>query len=293
MQQLESRLDKNVKRVTRCPVFAHIWLLLTVFNLCQHARADVELKPTLIIGSSSSNAPIVELLAREFEAHNKGAIIKVISSIEAKGSLSGLETDRIQLVMIPSDLVPPTLRSHQKAIPYARSCLVFAVNEGVDTHITSVTDEEVAQIISGVRTTWPDTKPINVIFRPPGDSGADFILSRRPKLSTAFKAAWNGNFWRSEFQEKRSASMLSEIKGSFGWADQSFLNATKARVRILAFDGIKPNAEAAKMGSYRLVREYSMVHKFPSSDEVNAFVSFVKSKDGGTILRTHEAAAIN
>jgi phosphate transport system substrate-binding protein len=257
-----------------------------------YSANDKAERPTLIIGGSGIDAPVVEALARAFEKKHKNSRIKIISSVESKGAIQGLEDDRIHIAMIPAESAPAGKSGDFATVKYAKSCLVFAVHPSVDKSVTSVSASDIAQIFAGIKTTWPDGKTINVIFRPQGESSSSLLASKFPELKLAFEKAWDRDFWRTEFLEKKNILLLEKINYGFGWANQSYLAASHSGVRFLDFNGVKPSAKTAESGEYPIVQEFSFVFKIPSSDEVESFVSFVKSSAGAEVLRAYEAIPV-
>jgi ABC-type phosphate transport system substrate-binding protein len=266
--------------------------LLILAGFALNSKPAFASSKDLVIGGSGIDAPVVEALARAYEKKVKRLNIKIISSVESKGGLAGLNDDRIQIAMVARKLAPAEKSADMEIVPYAKTCLVFAVSPTVISTVTNVTSEDLVHIFDGSKKLWPDQKPINVIFRPRGESSSALLISKIPQLAPIFEMGWIKDIWRAEFLEKLNVELLEKIIFSFGWANQSYLAASHTNVRILSFNGVPPNAATATSGAYSLVQELSFVYKTPASDEIENFIAFVKSNAGAEILRGYEAIPI-
>ena len=64
---------------------------------------------------------------------------------------------------------------------------------------------------------------------------------------------------------------------------------SKGKLKALAYDGVAPTVANVEAGTYPFTREAYLVTLAQPSAKVRAFLDFVKSAEGGTVLKANDA----
>jgi phosphate transport system substrate-binding protein len=66
-------------------------------------------------------------------------------------------------------------------------------------------------------------------------------------------------------------------------------NQSVAQIKALSLDGVAPSDANVTAGTYRFVREVFLVAKAEGSPAALSFIAFVKSADGGRVIKDNGA----
>lgn len=78
---------------------------------------------------------------------------------------------------------------------------------------------------------------------------------------------------------------LEQLPGSFGATTLAQMITERRAVDVLALNDVMPSVQTLTDGSYPHAATFYFVKKAHASPTVDAFISFVLSKDGAAILR--------
>ena len=89
------------------------------------------------------------------------------------------------------------------------------------------------------------------------------------------------------------ARALSATPGAFGVTSATVVEQSKGQLRMLALGGVMPDEANVAASRYRLTRDAFLITRKDVTPVVNAFMGFIQSADGATIIRANGAIAIS
>ncbi len=164
-------------------------------------------------------------------------------------------------------------------IPIGREAFVFIVNR--NNPVDGLTSEEVRSIYAGEHNNWKDfggkNKPIAALQRNTG-SGSQ----------TAFL-----NFMgETEAVKDYDTFLGSAIGFSFRFYVEGLVR--DGGVKMLALDGVYPNTENIKNGTYPIINDiYAVIRKDDPNPNVRAFVDWMLSEEGQAIVEGSGYVGVN
>lgn len=265
----------------RAPLLFSLALTLA----CARSARAKSPEPELILGGSGSSVPLTLKLLEAYLAVRPAARLKILASIGSTGGIKAAHKGKVAVGLASRPLRPMEKTWGLTVVPYASAPLVFAVHPSVP--VDGVTLESLYALYEGRQRRWPGGGAVLVVMREEGDSGAELLMERYPRFKEIFPRAWQSGIWRVEYREDDAAAAIERFKGAVGWSDAGLVKLQGRNVKILSVDGVEPSAANVLSGRYTLKRELSFVHSEGVSDEVRAFLDFVKSPEGAAVIRRH------
>ena len=141
------------------------------------------------------------------------------------------------------------------------------------------------KIYSGSLKQWPDGSIIRLIIRQPGDDNTKQIKALSSELKKAVEIAEKryGLLFASTDQE--TVNKIEQTPGSFGVTSLALLLSEKRDIHALTLDGVEPTIQSIASGKYPIVKRFYFILPLLRSAEVEAFLQFVSSDNGATILK--------
>jgi phosphate transport system substrate-binding protein len=262
------------------------WLiLLLVFSL---AGADSEAREVMVVVSGSSTVmPLAELAAEDFNLIQDNYTVNVKSGGSGVGIVDMAE-GRSDIAMSSREIKPeerqryetPAVRFIEQPIGYDAICLVVSPDI-YDSGVTSLTRDEVRRIYAGSITNWMELGGPNMEI---------FAIGRRPGSGT--RDAFNEIIMGSQEAETPGVSYdsgeSSEVKfgtqkshNAIGYMGYSFVMTGDARV--ISLDGVYPNIDNIKSGTYPLARKLYFITLGQPSPGAKAYIDYVLSPAGQQI----------
>lgn len=258
-------------------------LCMMVVLLDINSFAQTEEPPAYILAGSGTNVYITEVLAKAFMANNPLVKIKVLPSVGSTGGIRAAHKGKINIGLAGRHLREIEKTWNLKVVPYARTLLVFGVNQSVQED--NISSDELKNIYEGTMNKWKDKSSIIVLMREEGDNGAEVLMKHFNWAEEVFKRAWNSGVWRIEYKDEDCNNSIKRIKGSIGWTDLGIIMLKRYSIKILKLNGVEPTFENLTAGRYPLFKELSFVYSGQIEEPLQKFISFVKSRQGAEILR--------
>ena len=233
---------------------------------------------TLNISGSTALAPLVQAVAKDYQAKCSGASITVGLGGSGTG-LAQVESGGVQIGN--SDLFKKSgqadLVDHQVAI------VIFTVviNSKV-TGVTNLTTAQLKSIYSGQTTNWSQVGgpnlPIVVVSRPTssGTRGTfqNYILGGPEKISGP-----------SSLTTDSTGTVIKNIEqtaGAIGYAASNAAKKAGSGLTIVNIDGNAPTADLVKNNTYKFWNIEHMYTKGPATGLAQALIDYMGSSDGQT-----------
>ncbi|MFL7791528.1 MAG: phosphate ABC transporter substrate-binding protein [Anaerolineae bacterium] len=261
----------------------HLWVsfLLVVVLLVSacNSPANSTGKGTISLAGSTTVQPVAEKLAEAFKAANPGMQIDVQGGGSSVGVKSAGE-GTVDIGMASREIKSSEMTEFPNLVIHtiARDGIAIVVHPGVG--VDELTKDQVRDIFSGAIANWSEVggadKAIVVVSREEGSGtrGAfeEMVMGEEVVIvDTAILQPSNGAV-------KTTVSTTEDAIGylSFGYLDES--------VKALAIDGVDAAVDNAKSGTYPIVRPLNMLTNGEPAGEVKAFLDFIFSAEGQTIV---------
>ncbi|MDA8134917.1 MAG: substrate-binding domain-containing protein [Desulfobacteraceae bacterium] len=238
----------------------------------------------VIAAGSGVNLGITRLLAKAFVEENQTITIDIPGSIGTKGAIKAVTDGAITL-----GLVSRPLKEEEKNLglvehPYARVAIIVGAHSSVQED--TITTRQLIEIFKGTRTTWKDGNPIIVQAREKSDSGFLVLQAALPGFREVYTESHDAKRWTLYFNDQDANRALSNTPYAIGVTDLGMVATEHLRVKALKLDGIAPDMERVRNGTYPLSRTLSFIYR-PEllPDEAKRFLGFVSTEAGKKILQ--------
>lgn len=245
------------------------------------AGASAAENPRLVLAGSGANIPLMTKLAEAYRAEHPGIEIDVPKSIGSTGGIKAAAEGAVALGLSSRPLDVRESASGLRALPYARVAIVMAAHPGVPAD--GLSTEDLISIVRGTKTTWSNGQEIVVFMRQFDESNNTVLKEGVPGLAPVLDEAIRTQRWRILFHDHEMADALAKTPYSLGVSNVG--NATAARLKILALDGIAPTAANVEQGRYRLTNTLYIIQRSDLPPAVSAFLAFVRSPHGARLIK--------
>ena len=233
---------------------------------------------TIAVSGSTSVGPLMEKVAKAYEAKNSNVSIEINqvgSSAGIKDTINGVA----ELGMSSRDLKDEEKASGVEGTAIAYDGIAVIVNPA--NKVTNLTLEQLKDVYTGKITNWKDLG---------GEDGQIVVVSRE-----------DGSGTRDAFQEivgYKSEELVADAtiadgsgnikttvsgnKNAIGFVSFSYVDNT---VNAIELNGVKPEEELAKSGEYKLSRPFLIVTKKDTlTDEGKKVIDYILSEEGQKIV---------
>lgn len=237
---------------------------------------------TVMIGGAGSMVPMMQELARAYEAKNGPQGLEILTnSLGSGGGIKGVEAGRLAI-----GLTGRPLKDNEKGAGVYRQLAVMPVVVAAHASlpVTGLTAAQLCGIYSGSITSWkqvggPD-QAIVPLTRNEDDSDKEALREHVGCYKTLKESAdvvvlSSGGAMKSALAARPAAIGLTTYEA---------LLKSDGKLKALAIDGVAPGPDAVATGKYRLVKEFAVVTKPQPHGPVKAFLDFAASSDGHRIL---------
>jgi phosphate transport system substrate-binding protein len=246
----------------------------------------------LIAAGSGVNLGITRLLAKAFMDKHPQTIIEVPGSIGTKGAITAVNDGAITFGLISRPLKKEETTPTSALFRYARVPIVVGAHPGVaDNEITS---EDLVAVYRGTKTRWKDGGEIVVQSREPFDSGFIVLQDKIPGFKEAYTESQQAKRWSTYFTDQDANRALSATPNAIGVTDLGMVATEHLPIKVLQLNGIVPSPETLSDERYPLSRDLFILYREGTlSNEAKAFLDFIRSEEGGNILRSNGYLALN
>jgi phosphate transport system substrate-binding protein len=229
----------------------------------------------ITVEGSTSMQKIMQELADTYSAKNSKVNIEII----ADGSSAGIKAaneGKVSIGMTSREIKEEEKKPEVAINQLAWDAIAVIVNQ--ENTLSNLTSEQIAKIYTKEITNWKDLggkdAPIVVIARDTSSGtreAFDTIFSVKDKINADQEAAKTGEVKTLVTQNPNAIGYIS-----LTFADQS--------VKVLDVDGVKAIEANVENNTYTIKRPFIILTKTIPDDAVKAFIDFIYSEEGKTII---------
>lgn len=173
--------------------------------------------------------------------------------------------------------------------PIGKEAFVFFVSD--KNKVDSLTSDQIRGIYSGEYTNWRQVGgsivPI-LAFQRPKNSGSqtmmEYFMGDTP-LKTPLEVEWSDGMGRVLSQVANYQNKQSAIGYSFRYFATMMESSYRDDIKLLAIDGIKPNAKEIASGKYPLTTTlYAITVADNDNKQIKPFLEWMQSEQGQTVV---------
>lgn len=254
-------------------LFVGLTLLLPVPALAEEA---------LRVSGTGTALGAMRLLAASYEKANPGRQLRVLASVGSGGAFKAVAQGALDVGISARSLRKDEFGLGLVAIPYARTPFLFAA--GPRAGVTGVTSVEVARMLRGELTRWPNGERVRVVLRPRSDADTQLLLDFSPELGAAVEAALGREGMLIAGTNQECIAMLVRTPGSIGPTSLTQILTEGLAVTPLAWDGVAPTLKNLDAGAYPLAKTLYLVIRAPAPPRVRQFVGYLATPEARRIL---------
>ena len=263
-------------------------IAVAVLGLSLLIPATAGAQEALRIDGSSGVKPLAKALGKAFAESRGGMAVEVGKGLGTKARLMALEEGQIDIATASHGADPAALAKRGMTVhTIAKIAVVFGVNSGIS--VDNLTGAQICDIYSGKVTNWKTLGGSDLVIQPRTrpDKEVDAALMREsiPCLTNLKMAAWV----KVNKKSGQMAKDLAATAGALGMTTTTRVRRSKGKVEALAYDGVAPTVVNVEASTYPFTREAYLVTRADPSAKVRAFLDFVKSAEGSTVLKANDA----
>ncbi|MFN0162057.1 MAG: PstS family phosphate ABC transporter substrate-binding protein [Burkholderiales bacterium] len=241
-------------------------------------------QPVRIAGSGAT-VGAVELLVAEFRKLAPAANFARVDAIGSTGAIKAVASGALHIGLTSRSLSEAEKSLDVAEVEYARTPFVLVVR--ADSKIVALSDDQLAQFMSGTVESGPDQVRVRPVLRPAND--VDTVLLRRmaPKAGAVADLALKRPGMMVATNDREAADMVERTVGAIGANALGLILSESRRLRAVSLDGMQPSLSAFETGKYPHHKRLFLVTpvKQPMPAEARRFIEFLSSPAAKAILR--------
>lgn len=235
-------------------------------------------KVTIAVSGSTSMEDVMGKISEAYENENKNVSIEINavgSSAGIKDTLNGVA----EIGMSSRDLKDEEVSEGAEGTPVAYDGIAVILNPA--NKVSNLTLDQLKEIYTGKITNWKEVggsdAPIVVVSREDGSGTRDAFqeivgYESSELIADATITDASGNL----------KTTVSQNENAIGFVSFSYVDDTVSAVDI---EGVKPEAELAKNGTYKLSRPFLVVTKKDTlTENGQKLIDFILSEEGQKIV---------
>jgi len=256
-------------------------LVLTGCSTTSNSTDTTTAETTIKIGGSSEVYEVLEKLTDTYAEKVNDSEFEYFPPSQTSGGIEGVKVAAINVGAVSRDVTTAETGDALVYLPLVKAPLVIAVHESV-TGITDISAEQIKGIYSGEITNWqtlggPDAEII--VFDFTEDENEKQVL-RSAYLGADLAITPDAVVFAEDDELVEAAANTEFSIAAVPLEDE----LTELPMTILSIEGIEPNTENLRSGTYAMTLSLGVVLPETPTSATAAFVAFIKSEDGQTVL---------
>lgn len=239
-------------------------------------------------GGTGSGLELVRQLVNLYAKQHQRLDVQVVPSLGSTGGIKALQAGALDLAISARPVKPE--EQGVESIHLCRTPVAFAVHPASTASV--IHSNDLVQFYGNVAQTWPNGGRVRLLLRPDADIDTKLLRSISPAVDHALSQARLRPGMIMAVTDHDNLKLLQTTPGAFGMATLAMVTAERAKVRLLAFNGVEPTLQNLMVGRYPLVRDYYLIAKTPASQPVQRLISFARSAKGAALLKALNCVAV-
>ena len=236
---------------------------------------------TLRIGGTGAMTEMLRQIAPAFEAET-GITLQVVPSLGTSGGNAAVADGVIGISVAGRDLKTKEADRGLRVAATFRTPFGLVTSRPGTEHLKST---EIAGIYSADKSVWPDGTPIRIVLRPADESDNLVLGELFPGMTNAIKRMRTRNDLSIAATDQDNAEMAEKTKNSHVGATFTQMTTEKRNLQFVTIDGVAPSLENYESGSYPYGKTLYFVVPAQISPQATAFLSFMATPAGKSLLR--------
>lgn len=262
-----------------------VWVVSCVAAMCSVQCVPCALcaaHEVLKVGGTGGALAAMRLLSIPFEEAYPGADVRVLASMGSTAGIRAVSRGAIEIGLSSRPFKDEERSLGLEIRAYAKTPFVVVTHR--DVGVKKMSTDDLVKILSGEMTKWPSGKRIRLILRPESDTDTEYLRRISPRVASALTKAFSRPGMKIAITDQECLDMVEKTPGAVGFSGLAQVVSEKRRVSVLDYDSESARVKGRVNGSYRFMKQFSMVTKAHPSAMVERFVAFVFSDKGRKIL---------
>lgn len=246
------------------------------------AAAPCAAQNRVLVGGAGSMVPVIQELARAFEAKNGPQGMEVMTnSLGSGGGIKGAEAGRLAIGLTGRELKD----GEKGALVYRKLALMpVVIAAHASLPVNAITSAQLCSIYGGSIKSWkavggPDA-PVVALTRNEDDSDKE-ALREHVGCYKGLKESADAVVLSSG---SGMISALASRPGAIGLTTYEAVLKSQGRIKALSLDGVSPGADTVGAGKYRLSKVFAVVTRGQPQGAVKGFLDFAGGAEGQKIM---------
>ena len=242
---------------------------------------------TLRMGGTGAATEMLRQIGPAFEAET-GIKLQVVPSLGTSGGNAAAADGVIGISVAGRDLKTKEAEKGLTVAATLRTPFGLVTSRPGPDGLASA---EIASFYGADRPAWPDGTPMLIVLRPVDESDNLLLGAFFPGMAEAIKHVRTRSDLSVAATDQDNADMAEKTKGSLVASTRTQITTEKRNLRFLTIDGIAPTLENYKSGAYPYGKTLYLVVPAKISPEAAAFLAFIATPSGESLLRKAEIIA--
>jgi phosphate transport system substrate-binding protein len=236
---------------------------------------------TLRLGGTGSALATMKQLAEAFHKRNPQFAVTIVPSLGSSGGIKALAAGALDIAVISRPLESEEAAQGMVAREYGRTPFVLVTNQ---KGLTRMTLQQVADIVAGRVTKWPDGTPIRLVLRPTSDYDTTLWANFSPGMKQALASARRREGMVVAMTDQDAADEIDHLPGAFGVTSLALVMSEKRRFELITLDGVTPTVRALADNRYPYFKIMSVVTRGDGPAAAQGFIDYLRSREARAVL---------
>ena len=187
----------------------------------------------------------------------------------------------VHVGIIARELTPAERVKEVVQIPFGQTAFVILTSNRLARNLARA---EIGNIVSGTMTKWADGSQIRIILRSSSDTDTALFKQYFPEFAKAFDATRQRRELPVAATDQDNTDLAETMHGSFTFGTYAQIVGERRKLSILSIDGVEPKPATVASKQYPYSKTFYLITKPDPSPVARAFVNFVDSPAGRSIL---------
>ena len=232
------------------------------------------------LAGSGAATPLVREALALLRPRTPGTTWLLEDSVGSAGGVAAVADGAVDVGLVSRPLNDAERALGLEVETVATDAVVVAAHP--DVAVEGLGADQLRALYSGKTRTFPDGSHASVLLRDRGES-ANGVLERAVPGLTAGRT---GDLpFRVLFHDAAMVEALASTPGAIGVSSLALLSGAQARLKVLALDGLRPDADALEQGRWPATRPISLVYRPERREAVAPLLGLLRSAEGAELAR--------